>query len=425
MVIEAKAAVKTQEAVNKFIEDCRYRDLSPHTIKSYAGHLKHFVLEFPEVPQEEGMINRFLTRVIKKKSARYNIRKTLLALYKYLQEHQGITNPIPLKSAGRPKKPVKSLDKSGRGGQTAVLPGLSSTFLSTRPAIDDFFASEDIKETTVQWYWGHFKRLIAAFPDVLPTKPEPLEHHISSIKGSPEHRHGSFRAIRALYKFLELRHRLPVDPQWGVQNPVSLINAPRVPRKVPASLSAAEFTCLFQATESDLERALVMLCADCGLRGGEISSLKVESIGYEFIKVTGKTGERQVSISPEVREMLFALAPKKTGYIFTGRFGQPLSVASLRYIVTNLLQRAGIAKRHTGTHLLRHSFGRNAIVLGADLVTVQELMGHQSITTTRKYTQLAQEEVHKIHQKTSPARQLFLGINGNNHQEGEDEPAPN
>lgn len=116
MVTETKTAMKTQEAVNKFIEDCRYRGLSASTITSYSGHLKHFVLEFPEVPQDEGMINRFLTRVIKKKAARYNIRKTLLAFYKYLQEHQGIANPIPLRSAGRPKKTIKSLTKLGGGG---------------------------------------------------------------------------------------------------------------------------------------------------------------------------------------------------------------------------------------------------------------------------------------------------------------------
>jgi len=418
MVTETKTAMKTQEAVNKFVEDCRYRGLAETTIKGWSSHLRHFVLEFPELPLELGPIDRFLTRVIKKKSARYNIRKTLLAFYKYLEQHQGITNPIPLKSAGRPKKPIKSLNKLGRGGQT--LPSeQSSTSLSTRQAIDDFFASEDIKESTATWYQGHFKRLIAAFPDELPITPEPLEQHISSIKGSPEHRHGSFRAIRALYRFLERRHRLPVDPQWGIQNPVSQMHAPRVPRKLPASLSLDEFTQLFAATENDQERALLLLSADCGLRGGEIASLQVENIGNEFITVYGKTGERQVSISPEVRDTLLAFAPEK-GYIFTGRFG-PHTTKTLYHIVKNLLQRAGIKKRHKGTHLLRHSFGRNSLVLGADLVTVQKQMGHTSILTTRKYTELAQEEVHEIHQRTSPARQLTLGIN-NNHKESQDEP---
>lgn len=116
MTIETKTAIKTQEAVNKFIEDCRYRGLAASTIEGWTRKLRHFVLEYPELPTEFGPIDRFLTRVIKKKSARYDIRKTLLAFYKYLQEHQGITNPIPPGKVGRPKKPAKNLNKLGRGG---------------------------------------------------------------------------------------------------------------------------------------------------------------------------------------------------------------------------------------------------------------------------------------------------------------------
>ena len=419
MTTAAKTVLKTQEAVNKFLEDCRYRGLAQGTIETRGRQLRHFVLEYPELPTEFGPIDRFLTRVIKKKSARYDIRKTLLALYKYLQEHQGITNPIPPGKVGRPKKEAKSLNKLGMGGQT-FHSGSTSTSLSTRQAIEDFFASEDITESTAASYRTYLNKLTNAFPDELPTDPGRLERHIKSIEGSPEHRHGSFRVIRALYNFLEKRHRLPVDPQWGVQNPVKQITAPRVPKKLPASLSADEFTRLFAATESDQERALVLLSADCGLRGGEIASLQVENIDQDLLRVKGKTGERQVSISPEVRDTLLAIAPRK-GFIFTDNFGHPATVDSLYNLVKKLLKRAGIEKRHMGTHLLRHSFGRNSIVLGADLVTVQKQMGHSSILTTRKYTELAQEEVHEIHQKTSPARQLFLGINGNNHKETENE----
>lgn len=121
MVTEAKTAMKTQEAVNKFLEDCRYRGLAPSTIKGWSSHLRHFVLEFPELPLDLGPIDRFLTRVIKKKSARYNIRKTLLAFYKYLEQQNVCQNPIPLMKAGRPKKPIKSLSKLGRGGSDISL----------------------------------------------------------------------------------------------------------------------------------------------------------------------------------------------------------------------------------------------------------------------------------------------------------------
>lgn len=116
MATETKTAVKTQEAVNKFVEDCRYRGLAPSTIETRARQLRHFVLEYPELPIYWGPIDRFLTRVIKKKTARHDIRKTLLALYKYLEQQNVCQNPIPFLKVGRPKKPDKNQTKLGRGG---------------------------------------------------------------------------------------------------------------------------------------------------------------------------------------------------------------------------------------------------------------------------------------------------------------------
>lgn len=121
MTTETKTAMKTQDAVNKFLDDCRYRGLAPSTIGSRASHLKHFVLELPELSTEWGPIDRFLTRVIKKKSARYNIRRTLLAFYKYLDEQHITQNPIPPLKVGRPNKPVKNQTKLGRGGSDISL----------------------------------------------------------------------------------------------------------------------------------------------------------------------------------------------------------------------------------------------------------------------------------------------------------------
>jgi site-specific recombinase XerD len=74
------------------------------------------------------------------------------------------------------------------------------------------------------------------------------------------------------------------------------------------------------------------------------------------------------------------------------------------------LERAGIKKRHMGLHLFRHTFGRQFIAGGGDLVTAQKLMGHSVITTTRLYTELSGEDVHKRHQAASPLRQLKLNF---------------
>lgn len=116
MVSETKTAMKTQEAVNKFIEDCRYRGLAQGTIATRGRQLRHFVLEYPELPIYWGPIDRFLTKVIKKKTAKHDIRKTLLALYKFLEQQNVCQNPIPPGKVGRPKKPDKNQTKLGMGG---------------------------------------------------------------------------------------------------------------------------------------------------------------------------------------------------------------------------------------------------------------------------------------------------------------------
>lgn len=121
--ISTKTQLKTQEAINLFLNNCRQRGLSQGTIETRASHLKHFALAYPELPTEYPLIHRFLTRVIKKKSARISIRKTLLAFYSYLQTQNLIsTNPIPPGKVGRPKKEKRNAfsDKLGRGGSGII-----------------------------------------------------------------------------------------------------------------------------------------------------------------------------------------------------------------------------------------------------------------------------------------------------------------
>lgn len=185
----------------------------------------------------------------------------------------------------------------------------------------------------------------------------------------------------------------------------------------------AELEKVISATENDQEIALIQLVIDCGMRVGEIVSIEKENIGEEFILVKGKTGERQVSVSPSVRDQLLALVP--SGPVFIRGIGskyrgQPHDEESLYFVVNRILKRAGIHKTHMGAHLLRHTFGRQSVAAGADLVSVQKQMGHTTILTTRIYTELSADEVRKTHQRTSPLRQLEKRMNGkNNHSETE------
>lgn len=284
---------------------------------------------------------------------------------------------------------------------------MNFTYLSTKQAVDDFFSSKkDLSPRSIEWYSWHLKPFAELYSE-LPLDPETVEKYIFAVTSSPEHRHGRFRALRALYHFLELRHRLPVD-NWGVVNPVRQIKSPKVPRKLPASLDIPELQALINACQTPQDQALIALLSDCGLRAGEIVSLTRERIGEDFIKVTGKTGERDVSISPQLRDILLSLVP--SGPVFLNPWGKPFNADGIYFQIHQLLTRAGIKKRHMGPHLLRHTFGRQSIAAGADLVTVQKQMGHSTILTTRIYTELSPSEVHKRHQETSPLKQLKLNF---------------
>lgn len=430
--------METQTAINLFLNDCRDRGLSQSTIGSRASHLKHFQLTYPELPTELAPVDRFLTRVIRGKRGRYNVRKSLLAFYSYLEKQNIAVNPIPPGKVGRPKKEIVPNscglfgDKLGRGGQTTPTES-SSTCLYTGQVIDDLLASKgDKSPQTIRWYHTYVDRFSEAFPDLLPLEPEPIEKFIYSLKRSPrfhqgvydtdeitpESRHGCFQVLKSLYLFLEKRHRLPVDPQWGVINPIRQINAPRVPRKVPASLDMNEVQTVINACQTSQEQALIaLLVADSGPRAGEVVSLTREDISTDFLRVRGKTGERQISVTPQMRGMLLSLVP--SGPLFINCYGKPYTTAGIYGVVQRVLQRAGIKKRHMGPHMLRHTFGRQHMAQGGDLVTLQELLGHTNIETTRKYAFMAQEEIHKRHEDTGLLRQLTLNFNGNHHDQDE------
>ena len=114
--------INTQDLVTEFIADCRERGLSPGCIRRYSAHLKHFVLSFPDsLPWEWDKIEWFLNRVIRKKDARPQVRKSLQVLYKYLERKDYGKTPIPPGKVGRPRKMLPksdglSPDKLGRGG---------------------------------------------------------------------------------------------------------------------------------------------------------------------------------------------------------------------------------------------------------------------------------------------------------------------
>jgi integrase/recombinase XerD len=316
------------------------------------------------------------------------------------------------------------------GGGRTIPSESSCTSISTAQACQDYLNAWKYSPRTIEWYWDRFNQFITAFPE-LPLSPEPIEAFINGLTRrqaartknprtwsnpdiSPIYRFTMFRALRSLYYFLERRRRLPIDPQWGVMQPFGKngIRAPKYDQhKPPASLSETEILQLWKACDNPRDQALIKLLLDSGPRSGELRSLTRENIGDDYIMVKGKVGQRQIWVNPQLCQELKALV--KSGPVFRDDQGKPLGKMGIYRVIQRLCHKAGIEKEHVGPHMLRHTFGRQIINRGGDLVTVQKMLGHTTLTMARHYANLADEEIQRKHAAASPLQLLMdIGDNG-------------
>ena len=260
--------------------------------------------------------------------------------------------------------------------------------------------AKNLRPKTIEWYDG-FLRRFAHFCPELPMNPEPIEEFLTQVTGEPETKHAYYRCLKALYRFICRRHRLP--------NPIELIDSPRCPKKIMPTLEPREMMQLLNLANlaNNLrDRALLSIFIDSGARASEIATLRRQNINENTIKVSGKTGEREVPISDETRRLLLALiAANRAGdYVFTNQRGQPLSRHGIYWIIRAYMRQAGIQGPKLGSHRVRHAFGKGYLVNGGDLRSLQEIMGHAHISTTQKYTSLNLNDVVAKHHKFTPLR---------------------
>lgn len=207
--------------------------------------------------------------------------------------------------------------------------------------------------------------------------------------------------IRSFYKYLLLEDIIRDDP-------TTLLEAPKTGRKLPQFLSVAEIDKLISVIdlskpEGERNRAMLETMYSCGLRVSEAVNMKISNIFSEegFVKVTGKGDkERLVPIGSVAlkyigiyQEQVRCHIPVKNGFediLFLNRRGRVLTRQMVFLVIKNHASLAGIKKR-ISPHTLRHSFATHLIEGGADLRAVQEMLGHESITTTEIYTHLDRE----------------------------------
>lgn len=201
-------------------------------------------------------------------------------------------------------------------------------------------------------------------------------------------------------------------------NPLELIEAPKTGRKLPDTLSLQEIDTLIESidlstNEGERNRAILETLYGCGLRVSEVVTLKISDLFFDegFIKITGKGNkERFVPIGALTKKYIEIyknsirsnLNVKKGAEdtLFLNRRGNQLTRAMIFTIIKDLAQKIGL-KKNISPHTLRHSFATHLLENGADLRSIQLMLGHESITTTEIYVHLdrsfLKEVMHSFH----------------------------
>jgi len=221
-----------------------------------------------------------------------------------------------------------------------------------------------------------------------------LMHLLETRKAGPATRKMHIAGIKFLYEVTLRRPEVVASIPW-----------PKVPHGIPQILSGSEVMSLLDAVESIKYRAVIMTAYGAGLRISEVCALQVDDIDSKrmTIRVLGKGNRARYVILPE--RVLFLLRrywvmerPKKP-WLFPGKQpGCPLSPASVRYHLAAAAKKTGLTKRVT-PHVLRHTFATHLLELGTDVRVIQMLLGHRSIRSTVRYTQMTSRVLAKT---TSP-----------------------
>ena len=221
--------------------------------------------------------------------------------------------------------------------------------------------------------------------------------------------------IKSFYRFLFIDGFISADP-------TELLESPKIGLKLPTVLTVNEINRILDSIdltqpEGQRNRAMLEVLYSCGLRVSELTSLRLSDIYFDegFISVIGKGNkQRLVPISQtalkEIRYYLEdrELMPVKKGYediLFLSRRGTALSRIMVFHVVKVQTELAGIQK-NVSPHTFRHSFATHLLEGGANLIAIQEMLGHENVTTTEIYTHIDREflrkEILEHHPRSKP-----------------------
>jgi len=245
-----------------------------------------------------------------------------------------------------------------------------------------------------------------------------VKDHITGYMFDQKEKGLSANSICRNLAAIKMFHRFLVRERLIQVNPSNLIETPKIWKRVPDVLTTAEIESMIKASggknwQSVRDKAILELFYASGMRVSELSNLKIENVNCElgYVRCIGKgqkeriipIGRRAVeAVQKYNEEVRDRLSKDKMNYsLFLSRLGKKISRQSLWKIIKQYAKKAKV-KKEIKPHTLRHSFATHLLEHGADLRSVQEMLGHSDISTTQIYTHVDKERLRTIHKEYHP-----------------------
>lgn len=233
---------------------------------------------------------------------------------------------------------------------------------------------------------------------------------LATLKRHPSSIAHTISTLKSFYKFLLLE-------KYIHSTPMEFISFPKLPKNLPNVLSEEEVELLLDIELKDAfdyrNKAMLEVMYATGLRVSELVNLKMENIDLynAFIRTMGKGRKERIlplgdyaleALQNYIENYRFSMLKRRMNdYVFLNNHGQNLTRQGFFLIVQELAKEKGI-ERSISPHTLRHSFATHLLNAGADLRTIQELLGHSDISTTQVYLNISKEKIRKDYQESHP-----------------------
>ncbi len=244
------------------------------------------------------------------------------------------------------------------------------------------------------------------------------EHITAYMMGLKKHGISTTSICRNLAA-IKMFHRFLVREDLAKEDPTTLVETPKLFKRVPEVLSQKEIDAMLEQAlkakgpRGKRDQAMIELFYAAGLRVSELVDLKMTSVNFEvgFVRAVGKgSKERLIPVGKKARESVLLycekarpklLKAKDTDALFISQQGKKMSRVSAWSMIKQYAKLAGI-KKNIKPHTLRHTFATHLLEHGADLRSVQEMLGHSDISTTQIYTHVDKERLKGIHKQFHP-----------------------